>query len=314
MGRFWNWIRRRAFALVCAATLTGAAVVHGDQRSQQSRPTPTPQQEGVTPVSGPSWLKRVGARGNESSLGRGAGTYGPAGEASRDERAPIRLPIGQAVTLTGADLYRLNCQACHRAEGTGAPPEIKSVLTLVQGTSLALVREQLRAQGKDPANAASSASKARDDLYFRIQNGGQRMPPLNHLQRPDMDALYSYLTGLAHTPDAKTPATRTVSWVRLGEHVVKGTCHICHDAAGPRPSGQALLQGAVPPLSGFLTDRSVAEFVKKARRGAPIAMGEPPFPHRGRMPVFHYLKDEEVAAGYMFLIAYPPQAAAAAAR
>jgi hypothetical protein len=36
-------------------------------------------------------------------------------------------------------------------------------------------------------------------------------------------------------------------------------------------------------------------------------MGEPPFPHRGRMPVFNYLRDEEVAAGYMYLVAYPPK-------
>ena len=86
------------------------------------------------------------------------------------------------------------------------------------------------------------------DLYRRIQKGGQRMPAFEHLQRSDIDMLYAYLTELVHTPDAKALSSHTVSWVRLGEHLVKGTCHICHDAAGPKPSGQALLQGAVPPL------------------------------------------------------------------
>jgi mono/diheme cytochrome c family protein len=291
---------------VCAVVLATAVALRGDEQTPSPRP-PTPQEEGVTPVTGPSWLKRLGVRGSESSLGRGAGGYGPGASGQAAGRGAIRLPVGQAVEMTGADIYRLNCQGCHRAEGTGAPPEIKSVLSAVQGSSLALVREQLRAQGKDPAEGAARVAKARADLYTRIQKGGQRMPPLDHLQRADIDLLYAYLTELAHSPDAKAPGIRTVSWVRFGEQLVKGTCHICHDASGPRPTGQQLLQGAVPPLSTFLTDKSVAEFVKKARSGTPIMMGDPPFPHRGRMPVFHYLNDEELAAGYMYLIAFPPK-------
>lgn len=298
--RLRNWL-----LIVCLALLAITVSVRGDQATQSRGAAPDPKQEGVTPVTGPSWLNRLGVRGTESNLGRGSGTYGP-GTAQPPAGGAVRLPIGKEVALTGADIYRLNCQACHRAEGTGAPPEIKSVLGPVQGSSLALVREQLRGQGKDPSQAAAVSRKARQDLYQRIQKGGQRMPPLAHLQRADIDLLYGYLAELAHSPDSKAAGTRTVSWVRLGEQVVKGTCHICHDAAGPRPSGQALLQGAIPPLGTFLSDRSVAGFVRKARSGAPIMMGEPPFPHRGRMPVFHYLKDEEVAAGYMFLVAYPP--------
>jgi mono/diheme cytochrome c family protein len=298
---------------VSALLLATIVVLRGDDRqTEPAGAKPSPQEEGVTAVAGPSWLRRLGVRAGESNLGRGAGSYGPAAQPPGAERGTVRLPIGQAVSLTGADIYRLNCQGCHRAEGTGAPPEIKSVLSAVQGSSLAIVREQLQAQGKAAGDARTQANQARADLYRRIQKGGQRMPALDHLQRADIDMLYAYLTELAHTPDAQGLTRRTVSWVRLGEHLVKGTCHICHDAVGPRPSGQELLQGAVPPLSGFLTDRSVADFVKKARSGTPIMMGDPPFPHRGRMPVFHYLKDEELAAGYMFLIAYPPQGAPAA--
>jgi hypothetical protein len=36
-------------------------------------------------------------------------------------------------------------------------------------------------------------------------------------------------------------------------------------------------------------------------------MGDPGLFHRGRMPVFYYLKDEEIAAAYLYLATYPPR-------
>ena len=134
------------------------------------------------------------------------------------------------------------------------------------------------------------------------------MPPRAHLRNADIDLLYGYLTQLAGAPDASAPSQETVSWARVGENVVKGTCHVCHDAAGPRPSGKALLDGATPPLSSLIADKSVADFVNKVRVGAPILMGDLPVHYRGRMPVFYYLTDQEVAAAYLFLASYPPQA------
>jgi mono/diheme cytochrome c family protein len=220
------------------------------------------------------------------------------------------LPIGRPVVLSGADLYRLNCQSCHRAEGTGSPAEIKSVLGLVQGSSVELVRQHLQQEGKAAAGSAAraQATRARADLYQRIQKGGQRMPAFAHLQEADIDAIYAYLTQLAGTPDASPQSRRTTSWARLGEHVVKGTCHICHDAVGPRPSEQArLLQGTIPPFTTLLEDKPVVDFVTKVRSGAPVMTADPAFHYRGRMPVFSYLQDVEVAAAYMFLVDYPPQ-------
>ena len=135
------------------------------------------------------------------------------------------------------------------------------------------------------------------------------MPALAHLQEADIDVLYAYLTQLAGSPDASPQSGRTTSWARLGEHVVKGTCHICHDAVGPRPSGQArLLQGTIPPFTTLLEEKPVVDFVTKVRSGAPVTTGDAAFHYRGRMPVFSYLKDVEVAAAYMFLVDYPPQA------
>jgi hypothetical protein len=222
----------------------------------------------------------------------------------------LPLPVGGPVELSGADLYRLNCQSCHRAEGTGSPPEIKSVLGLVQGSSLELVRQHLQQEGTANARsvAHTQATRARADLYQRIQKGGQRMPALAHLQEAEIDAIYAYLTQLAHVPDAPPQLRLTTSWARLGEHVVKGTCHICHDAVGPRPSRQALAQGTIPPFTTLLEDKPVVDFVTKVRTGAAVMAGDPAFHYRGRMPVFSFLRDLEVAAAYMFLVDYPPQA------
>ena len=135
------------------------------------------------------------------------------------------------------------------------------------------------------------------------------MPALAHLQEADIDVLYAYLTQLAGSPDPSPQVRRTASWARLGEHVVKGTCHICHDAVGPRPSPQALVvQGTIPAFTTLLEDKPVVDFVTKVRSGAPVMKGDPAFHYRGRMPVFSYLQDVEVAAAYTFLVDYPPQA------
>jgi mono/diheme cytochrome c family protein len=301
-----------AAGLLVGSTLTGA----GGQSGKQAAPTPKPARDPVvTPVAGPSWLNRLGLRYGETSLGRSAATYGPPTGQRAEGATATPLAVGRSVVLSGADFFRLSCQSCHRAEGTGSPPEIKSVLGAVQGSSLELVRQQLRQQGKaDVGTARAQSARARTDLHNRIQRGGQRMPALAHLQEGDFVALYAYLTQLAGTPDAPPQSRRTVSWSRLGELVIKGTCHICHDAVGPRPTGQALLQGTIPPFTTLLEDKPVLDFVTKVRSGATVMAGDPAFHYRGRMPVFSYLQDVEVAAAYMFLVDYPPQADGSAGR
>src|SRR4051812_5287381 len=216
------------------------AVAHAGTRMEPPDPA-------VTPVAGASWLHTLGVDYRDTSLGRGAGRYGPAPSDVATARTPVQVTLGTRVTVTGADLYRMNCQACHRAEGTGAPPEIKSMLPVVQGSTL----QQLR------------GAVTRADLYARIAKGGQKMPARAHLQSADVDVLYSYLTKLAGSTSGSQPAKETISADRLGENVVKGTCHICHDATGARPSDKALLEGAIPSLASVLTDKGILEFVNK---------------------------------------------------
>lgn len=297
--------------LVCGITTVASLIAAGPDGvlPAQKKQSTSSTEPVVTSVTGPSWLNHLGLPYRGTSLGRGSGQYGP----NPNEQAPhevLALPAGRSVEVTGADLYRQNCQACHTAEGTGTPPDVRSLLPMVQGSSIQLMQQKMRREGHggDVAAARKQAIQMKHDLYTRIRRGGEKMPPRAHLDEADIDMLYAYLTRLADTPDAKALTQRTVSWERLGENVVKGTCHICHDAVGPRPTTQALMNGAIPPLSTLRADKSVVDFVNKVRSGAATTMGDLPFHYRGRMPVFFYLKNYEVAAAYLFLNDYPPQA------
>lgn len=301
-------------ALFLSASVAGGAVMAADDgasRGQAAHAAEVAAPPAVTPVAGPSWLTHLNIKDGNTSLGRGAGRYGPAPAEPHPAMRSASSPVaGHPTVLKGVDLYRFNCQACHRAEGTGSPPEIKSLIYLVQGSSFELVRRQLQGEGKTVGAAAirTQAAHARTELYRRIREGGQRMPPLAHLDESDVDVLYAYLTELAGAPDAPPQSQRTVSWARLGEQVVKGTCHICHDAVGPRPTRDEMLRGVIPPLSVLRADNSQGSFMWKAGSGATVMAGRPSFHYRGRMPVFYYLRDEELAAAYDFLVAYPPRA------
>jgi mono/diheme cytochrome c family protein len=273
----------------------------------QNLPWPSVQDPSVTPVSGPSWLTHLGLTLDRTTLGQGAGRYGPSPDRPPAPRTEA-LGVRGKIELTGADLYRLNCQSCHRETGTGGPMEVASLLGAVRGSSLEVVREKLKAEG-DPTAAADSkakASQARMQIIQRLHKGGTRMPPRDYLTPEDVQMLFGYLKTLAQTPDAPRATTRTVTWARVGELTVKGTCHICHDATGAHPTDAALLRGAIPSLQSILTTKSVADFVHKARAGEAVNVGAAGY-HRGRMPVFYYLKDEEIASAYVYLATYPPQ-------
>ena len=303
---------RTAVRRVVGVGLLGLVVFSARASGQTPRPWPSaPKDPAVTPVTGPGWLTRLGVTLSQTSLGRGPGRYGPP---ERTATPSPSLGVPAQVTLTGADLYRFNCQACHGLEGRGAPPEIKSAVDPVRGVPLDVLRAQMKAQHQPPGEAEARArpERVRAAILARVHNGGQRMPSREHLSDGELDLLFAYLGVLAGSPKAGPAKHETVSWSRVGQHVVKGTCHICHDAVGPRPSGHAMgLQEKIPSLQSLLVSQSVAEFVTKARSGAPVQLSGLAMLHRGRMPVFYYLHDEEIAAAYVYLATYPPQASTA---
>jgi mono/diheme cytochrome c family protein len=219
--------------------------------------------------------------------------------------------VTRPLTLTGADLYRLGCQSCHKADGSGAPPEINALLGPVQATSATVMERRMRERGR-PISAAFArelASGSKKDLLNRLKNGGQKMPSFAYLTDGEVGALIGYLDLLAGVPGAGKPQTVTEPAMRVGELLVKGTCHICHDATGHWPDPQELLQGSVPPIAGFTTEKTMSEVVRKVRHGTPVVMGSLQLPYRGRMPVFDYLSDDEVVSAYLYLVIYPPLSA-----
>lgn len=264
-------------------------------------------------MAGESWLNHLHRAFEETSMGK-TGRLGPRTSRSGGETpgSKLRLPAdstSQTVTLHGADLYRLNCWGCHGEFGLGVPPEINSVINPTRATSIPVTLERMKKLGMNAsrADATELANQAKTSLLQRLHHGGTDMPPFPHLSEPEIRAIFAYLKQLAGVPGAeKQQEAVEESRVRVGEHIVKSTCHICHNAAGPNPDPEQLLKGAIPPLNTLITRTNLAEFDRKIRSGAPIVMGTSPVPFRGRMPVFYYLDEDEVADTYLYLRLCPP--------
>jgi mono/diheme cytochrome c family protein len=259
----------------------------------------------LTAPTGPSWLARRGLFMLDSSFGRignqrpGASPVGPG------PRWPWP-PLPQQWTLTGADLYRLNCRSCHNADGTGLPPEINSVLDPVRAASPALIKQRFEARGRpaDPATIKELVKGARDSLLERFHYGGEKMPAYPHLSEVEVHALLDHLGRLAGTPEARGPEPRVVeSLPHVGQLLVKGTCQICHDATGAGSYSSRDRGQLIPSLAAIVETKTARDVVQKVRTGSPTTQGH------GEMPLFLYLTDQEVAAAYVYLVSYPPQAA-----
>ena len=266
----------------------------------------------IGPVEGQSWLIHLQMPLQQTSMGK-TGTWGPA--AYQEQKAQPRKPnlppdvFSRTMILRGADIYRLDCQSCHRVDGGGAPPEVNSLIDPVRATSAELIMRRMAKVGA-PMEAKAArllASQAETSLLQRINHGGEKMPPFPDLDNVEVQALVAYLKQLTGIPGAENHQLRVEEPVaRVGEHLVKGTCHICHSATGPVPTPQELLDGAVPPLANLTQSKTLLDFVTKVTEGAPIAMGTIRQQYRGRMPAFYYLRNEEAAAAYLYLSLYPP--------
>jgi cytochrome c len=179
----------------------------------------------------------------------------------------------------------------------------------VQATSVAATMERMKKSGQEMSqsdvNAVAKESKAL--LLQRLHMAGLHMPPPT-LNETEIRSLVAYLEQLSDVPGAeKHQILVKESSYRVGEHIVKSTCHVCHSATGPNPDPDEIYEGAIPPLSALPARASLPDFVRKVTSGAPIVMGKPPAPYRGRMPVFSYLTQDEAAAAYLYLLFYPPQ-------
>jgi mono/diheme cytochrome c family protein len=293
----------------------------------------------VTPVIGPSWLKLIGifdirftAMGHMGDGGSpvssprvepdfpveqtppggrmrmGMGMGGMMGRPYSNQRfGPYELErmMNEKFLLAGADLYRLNCRACHGPNGDGSPPEITSLIGPVQGTSASLVEERMKKMGRPIGVefAKELALQAEESIRQRLQNGGKKMPPFRHLDREETDALLQYLRQHVGAPESDGKEILvTQSVARVGEHLVKGTCQICHDATGPgRGPRMGMMRGIIPSLASFPYEQSMQSIVWQVAEGSrPMIMGGQ------RMPAYPYITKDEAAASYLYLVRYPP--------
>ncbi len=266
----------------------------------------------VTPVTGESWLRHLNRSFDDTSMGK-TWRLGPATVAQEDASlSPLQVPTFSAyqpVLLRGSDLYRLNCRGCHGESGLGMPPEINSVISPVRATSVSLILERMKNVGMHISyrSAVELAQQSKALLLRRLHNGGEDMPAFPQLKETEIRALLEYLRQLADVPGSSgKQSVVAVSRVRVGELIVKSTCHTCHSAAGPDITAEDLQNGAIPALSTLTRRKSLPELVQKVTQGAPVLMGTPPQRCRGRMPVFDYLSQEEAADVYLYLKLYPP--------
>ncbi len=266
------------------------------------------QDTAITAVTGESWLHHLHRSFDETSMGK-TFRLGPP-DAAMDLAAPqLRSSSVGARTLHGSDLYRLNCQGCHGESGLGAPPEIGSVINPVRATSKVLVSERMKKAGMEISRrqTAELVSQSRDLLLKRLHEGGQDMPSFHYLREAEIRSLVAYLNQLAGVPGAEHEQVAIQeSHDRIGELIVKSTCHTCHGATGPNPTSADLFEGAIPPLSVLPVRVNRAQLVRKVTSGAPVVMGTPSSVYRGRMPVFSYLSEDEAADIYKYLTRYPP--------
>jgi mono/diheme cytochrome c family protein len=268
----------------------------------------------VTAVKGESWINHLHKKFSSTSMGKtwrlGPAAPMPGEESTRWQQSLSPGFAARTMTLHGSDVYRLNCRGCHQESGHGAPPEINSVIDPVRATSVEVIMARMKKAGMNMsrANATLLAKQSNTALLDRFHKGGQDMPPFPQLSETEIRSLLAYLKQLAGIPGAEREQIAiTQSPSRVGEQIVKSTCHICHDAVGPNPNPQQIQEGAIPPLNTLTKRTSLPEFVRKVTAGATINMGAAPMPYRGRMPVFDYLSEDEAANAYLYLTLYPPQ-------
>lgn len=252
----------------------------------------------VAAVRGPSWLGRLGSSLSETDMGKMGGSAPAPPSEVRSEPEIFEMAaegpneanriLQNEFVLTGGDLYRINCQACHGSNGQGSPPEINSVLPVISAL-VALPQDQ-----------------AIEGLQTFLGKPGPKMPPFSHLQPEELGALLNHLKRLLSV-QADQPSIARVreSAARVGQHVVRGNCHICHAAVGPGGGNMPMMRGTVPPLARFSRGYRLETLENVVRYGATGMMGM--MGSGERMPPLPYLTQQEVAAAYYYLIAYPPQ-------
>ena len=321
-----NCERRPLLVLLLALLVPALAVA-------QAAPSEVPGPPGTTlPLSGPSILRGLALAVDMSPLGRLGGGDTPTSALPRAFTDSVRKALTQAGTrdkaaleslrtqfpVSGADIYRLNCRSCHGPAGAGKPPAVASIIGPSRALSPAQHEAAMEAAGAEPKPelARELALHAQQALRERLAKGGNKpnlpyletMPPFAYLSEQEVVALADYLKQLGGVaPKGAAVEKVNQSALRIGEQVVRGTCRVCHDSTGQAGGHAMMMSGLIPALANLPEQMSLDAVVHKVRHGwtSMAGMSTP----ASRMPVYPYLRDEEVAAAYLYLNYLPPQPA-----
>ncbi len=294
-----------------APTSNKSAQSSSNATANAAMPSARPEVASVFPVQGPSWIKHVGLSVSKTHMGQMGGDTAPK-DSSGDQLKAIMQRflstvrsdpqqasriLNEEFSASGADIYRWNCQGCHGIDGKGMPPEINSVIGPVQGTSEAMTRARMEARGLDVDDdmVKQVTDLARQALRDRLHHGGTNMPAFSHLRADEVQALTNYLEKLASVPGAKDDLPVHETAARAGEHILRGTCHICHDGTGPGAGATALMQGNVPSLASLPQEHSLSGVVHQVQYGSCSSVK---LTGSDAMPAYPYFSEEEITASF----------------
>ena len=228
----------------------------------------------------------------------------------RRDRAVIAATSTAPRALTGADIYRVSCRPCHTADGSGAMPEVRSLLYPVQSASV--------------PGCQTTPARLADRSTPRSLGNRHRAP--RRIYENDSRAA---VTTCRHLPICRT--TRSTSfgptWTSWPAFRGRAPATSNHGAACPRrridrqgyvshlsrcdqqtETPATALNGVIPSLASIGKRQTQAQVARKLREGTLVPLHSGGQPKRqGRMPVLGYLSDADIASVYQDPIAYPPK-------
>lgn len=111
------------------------------------------------------------------------------------------------------------------------------------------------------------AREAEKSIRDRLQNGGEKMSAFSDLRPDEVAAWLAYLGKLGGVSSREHAALVSESAAHVGEFVIKGTCHTCHDAI--RPGGaRMMMRGIIPSLASLPYDHSVSSVIGQVQCGS----------------------------------------------